>query len=128
MAWDGLTAKQKRFVELFEGNATQAALSAGYSKKTAAAIGKENLRKPLIVAAIRARENKTIRPLIADRETRQKFWTDTMLDSEQEMKDRLKASELLGKSEGDFLDRIEHSGGLDLASAIEEGRRRVAGS
>ena len=33
-----------------------------------------------------------------------------MEDEEQPMKERLKASELLGKSEGDFLDRHEYAG------------------
>ena len=45
-----LTPKQKRFVEeyLVDLNATQAAIRAGYSAKTAQAIGAENLTKPLI--------------------------------------------------------------------------------
>jgi hypothetical protein len=33
-----------------------------------------------------------------------------MLDEEQSMKDRLRASELLGKSGGDFLERREITG------------------
>ncbi len=49
-----LTAKQQRFVEeyLVDLNATQAAIRAGYSEKTAQAIGSENLTKPLIAEAI----------------------------------------------------------------------------
>lgn len=49
-----LTAKQERFVEeyLIDLNATQAAIRAGYSKKTARDIGYENLTKPDIRAAI----------------------------------------------------------------------------
>ena len=45
-----LTDKQQRFVEeyLIDLNATQAAVRAGYSEKTAAEIGSENLRKPQI--------------------------------------------------------------------------------
>jgi phage terminase small subunit len=45
---DELTAKQKRFCEeyVLDWNATQAAIRAGYSEKTAYAIGHENLRKP----------------------------------------------------------------------------------
>lgn len=45
-----LTLKQKRFCEeyLIDLNATQAAIRAGYSKKTAYAIGWENLKKPYI--------------------------------------------------------------------------------
>lgn len=53
---DKLTPKQELFVKeyLVELNATQAAIKAGYSKKTAEVIGFENLRKPKIQAAIQA--------------------------------------------------------------------------
>jgi len=49
-----LNAKQSRFVQeyLIDLNATQAAIRAGYSKKTAHVIGAENLGKPKIAAAI----------------------------------------------------------------------------
>lgn len=49
-----LTAKQQRFVEeyLIDLNATQAAIRAGYSEKTAHSIGAENLIKPEIQKAI----------------------------------------------------------------------------
>jgi phage terminase small subunit len=49
-----LTAKQQRFVDeyLIDLNATQAAIRAGYSEKTAYSIGEENLKKPDIKAAI----------------------------------------------------------------------------
>lgn len=45
-----LTEKQKRFCEYYveEPNAMQAAIKAGYSKKTARNIGHENLTKPYI--------------------------------------------------------------------------------
>lgn len=45
-----LTEKQKRFADEYikSGNATQAAIKAGYSKKTARVIGQENLLKPAI--------------------------------------------------------------------------------
>lgn len=51
---DGLLPKQKRFVDeyLISGNATQAALAAGYSQKTAHQIGLENLKKPLIASIL----------------------------------------------------------------------------
>ena len=49
-----LTPKQQRFVEeyLIDLNATQAAIRAGYSEKTAKSIGQENLTKPDIAKAI----------------------------------------------------------------------------
>ena len=45
-----MTEKQKKFCDYFieTGNATKAAIFAGYSEKTAAVIGAENLIKPNI--------------------------------------------------------------------------------
>lgn len=55
-----LTPKQQRFVEeyLIDLNATQAAIRAGYSEKTAKEIGSENLTKPNIAKAIEEAQNK----------------------------------------------------------------------
>lgn len=55
-----LTPKQQRFVSeyLVDLNATQAAIRAGYSKKTAGSVGHENLNKPEIAAAIAAGRQK----------------------------------------------------------------------
>ena len=52
----GLTPRQQRLVAeyLVDLNATQASIRAGYSTKTAASIGHENLRKPEISAAVQA--------------------------------------------------------------------------
>ena len=49
-----LTPKQQRFVEeyLIDLNATQAAIRAGYSERTAQEIGSENLSKPMVAKAI----------------------------------------------------------------------------
>lgn len=55
-----LTPKQSLFIKeyLIDLNATQAAIRAGYSKKTAEIIGHENIRKPKIAAAIQEEINK----------------------------------------------------------------------
>jgi phage terminase small subunit len=55
-----LTPKQARFVAeyLIDLNATQAAIRAGYSEKTAHVIGPENLGKPIIAAAITEAQDK----------------------------------------------------------------------
>lgn len=55
--WENeLTAKQRAFVReyLIDLNATQAAIRAGYSEKTARQIGEENLSKPDIASAVEA--------------------------------------------------------------------------
>ena len=55
-----LTPKQALFVKeyLVDFNATQAAIRAGYSQKTAQRIGSENLSKPLIQNAIQEAQNQ----------------------------------------------------------------------
>ena len=55
-----LTPKQQRFVAeyLVDLNATQAAIRAGYSPKTAGQVGFENLKKPEIQAAIQKAQQK----------------------------------------------------------------------
>ena len=53
-----MNARQQRFVGeyLVDLNATQAAIRAGYSERTAYSIGHENLKKPEIQKAIRERQ------------------------------------------------------------------------
>ena len=55
-----LTPKQQKFADEYikTGNATQSAIEAGYSKKTAAVIGAENLIKPNIKSYIAERMDK----------------------------------------------------------------------
>ena len=102
-----MTPKQKRFIELYDGNATRAAIAAGYSEKTAYRIGAELLQKTSVSEAIQLREKERLSEAIASREERQIFWSDIMRNVEEKTADRLKASELLAKSNGDFLERVE---------------------
>ena len=55
-----MTDKQKKFCDeyLIDLNATQAAMRAGYSKKTAYSIGDENLRKPELQEYIQKRQKE----------------------------------------------------------------------
>lgn len=105
-----LNARQRAFVEAYCGNATEAALQAGYSPKTAYSIGERLLKKVEIQEALKEREKERLSSLIATREERQRFWTSMMRDEDRKEVDRLKASELLAKSEGDFLERREVTG------------------
>lgn len=70
----GLTAKQKRFAEeyIVDLNATQAAIRAGYSEKTARAIGAENLTKPNIA--------EYIQQLMNERSERTRITADRVLE------------------------------------------------
>lgn len=114
-----LTEKQKRFCDYYieNPNATEAAIKAGYSKKTARSIGAENLTKPHIQKAIYSINDKLKSERIADMSEVKEFWTTTMRDEDEELKERLRASELIAKTNGAFIDKVEHSGGLDISVA-----------
>jgi len=106
----GFTVRQKRFIDFFDGNATQAARAAGY--KHPRRMGSENLSKPDILAAITARETEKNAERILTRQQRQEFWSQVTRDENIELKDRLRASELLGKSQCDFSEkRVLHQEG-----------------
>lgn len=105
-----LTPKQKAFCDEYlinGGNATQAAKSAGYkgNSVTLAAVGKENLRKPLIAAYIAERQAKVESDRIATLEEIQQFRSRVIRGEERDqfdievgMSDRLKAANDLEKA------------------------------
>lgn len=107
-----LTPKQRKFIAFYCGNGIEAARKAGYqgNDATLGAVAYENLRKPQVAKAIKARGDIDIEPLIATRTNRQKFWAKVMNNAKTSMRDRLKASELLGKSEADFIDVQKQAG------------------
>src|SRR5690554_3967144 len=110
-----LTVKQKKFCDYYiqTGNATESAIKAGYSKKTATETGYENLRKPHLAEYIAQRNKVLESDRIADMEEVKEFWTNTLRNEDNDYKDRLKASEYIAKTNGAFLDKVEQSGELD---------------
>ena len=98
-----LTPKQKKFVDAYNGDIKAASKEAG----TSYTYGRELLTKTHIKQAIRDRENKELSPTIASRQKRQQFWTVVMEDGDETMPNRLRAAELLGKSEADFTEKIQ---------------------
>lgn len=126
-----LTQKQQRFVDeyIISGNATQAAIKAGYSKKTAAVTATENLRKPNIKAAIEKRNAEIQSEKTADMTEVMEYLTSVMRGKQTESvatakgvyndipvgaKDRIKAAELIGKRHGAWTDKKEINGNLDI--------------
>lgn len=72
-----MTPKQQRFVDeyLIDLNATQAAIRAGYSAKTAGAIGYESLTKPEIAKAIEAAmSRRSEKTLITQEKVLERLW------------------------------------------------------
>lgn len=110
----GLTDKQQRFVDeyLIDLNATQAAIRAGYSEKTAKEIGSENLTKPNIAKAITEAQEK----LSNKAQVTVEMVVQGLLNEAKDLSEgstqsaRVSAWAHLGKHLGMFKDKIEHSG------------------
>lgn len=135
-----LTAKQRRFVQeyLIDLNATQAAIRAGYSKNSARQVGTENLSKPSIKQAIEEKLKQIDEEKTADAKEIREFWTKVMRGDEKEtvlrydseghqveteidvsMKDRIRASELMGKSFAMFTDKVDSNIDMDLHIEVD---------
>ncbi|APR28065.1 terminase small subunit [Pediococcus acidilactici] len=83
-----LTAKQKKFADNYikTGNATQSAIDAGYSKKTAPTIASENLIKPNIKAYIDKKMREIESDRIMDAQEALEFLTNVVRGKELETK------------------------------------------
>ena len=104
-----LTPKQQAFADYYiqTGNATEAAIQAGYSEKTAKQTGYENLTKPYIQQYIEEKQKELESNRLADITEVREFWTEAMRNPDNSMKDRLKASEMIARTSGAFLDKVE---------------------
>lgn len=130
-----MTPRQQKFCDeyLISGNATDAAIKAGYSPKTAYSMGNENLNKPELKAYIETELDKIHFAKIADAEEVMKYLTAVMRgehteeipllcgDGCQELtqkevgaKERLKAAELIGKRYGLFTDKVGLEGAVPV--------------
>tara|TARA_R110000737_G_scaffold350252_1_gene388699 strand:- start:621 stop:1040 length:420 start_codon:yes stop_codon:yes gene_type:complete len=108
-----LTSKQQLFCEeyLIDLNATQAAIRAGYSIKTAKETGYENLTKPYIA--------EFIQQAMSERSKSTGITANYVLNGIKELTDKLvraddpksayKGYELLGKHLALFSDKIDHT-------------------
>lgn len=118
---NNLTEKQKRFIDYYieTGNATEAAIRAGYSKKTAKQIGSENLAKLdyFIKSKLEAKDKERI----ASQDEVLEFLTRVIRGEELDqfgldasLRDRLESAKLLGQRYGTFTQKVEHSGTIPV--------------
>ena len=139
-----MTAKMQRFCDeyLIDLNATQAAIRAGYSEKTARSIAAENLAKPDIQEYISRRMAEKDTALIADQDEVLKYLTKVMRGQSQsevivvegcgdgcsearamqkapDEKERLRAAELLGKRYGLYTEKVEADVETELTVTIK---------
>ena len=123
-----LTLKQQKFADeyIISGNATDAAIKAGYAKRSAGQIGEQNLKKLEIKKYIEERLAELNSQKIADQEEILQYLTSVMRGEHREetligmgqgfqettymdvgAKDRIKAAELLGKRYSMWTDKQE---------------------
>ena len=135
-----LTPKQQKILDCFDGDYIETAKLAGvthvYVKRLFTDVKYAHFQE-----AVRKRNAKGSSKrgkLIASREERQAFWTEVLLGEDKDpvvtgydeggnavvirippkMADRLKASELLGRSEADFTDKHLHDLGKETAKHV----------
>ena len=130
-----MTPRQRKFCDeyLISGNATDAAIKAGYSPKTAKQTGSENLAKPDLKAYIETELEKLHSAKIADAEEVMKYLTSvmrgqhteqvlklvgdgiqTVTDIDVSAKERIKAAELIGKRYALFSDKMDLGGAVPV--------------
>jgi len=100
-----MTAKQQLYVDAYDGNQVQSAKRAGISVSYAKRIHND----PEFVHVQKILADRIIverKATILDRQGLQEFWTDLTANAEKDA-DKLKASELLAKSETMFTNRTE---------------------
>ncbi|MGN1031660.1 MAG: terminase small subunit [Butyricicoccaceae bacterium] len=136
-----MTEKQKRFADeyLVDSNATQAAVRAGYSKKTAGSIGQENLKKPEIKSYIDEELARLKAENIADAQEVMEYLTSVLrgesrssvlcmagegtqevIEKPPDEKEKLKAAELLGRRYSLFTDKMSVSGAVPVVISGED--------
>lgn len=137
-----LTEKQIRFCEeyLIDLNATQAAIRAGYSEKSARQIAQKMLTKDDIKLYIDELLQQIHNERTADAQEVVEYLTSVMrgecteqtlkfigngeqriTDIDVSSKDRLKAAELLGKRYGLFTDKVDLNADMDLNITVDYG-------
>lgn len=130
-----VNAKQRKFADeyLIDCNATQAAIRAGYSPKTARQIGEQNLSKLDIKEYIEQQLEQIHNAKTADAQEVLEYLTAVMRGEHTEQalrlvgegiqeidtmevsaKDRLKAAELIGKRYGMFKDNVNVAGSVPV--------------
>lgn len=123
-----LTERQRRFCEeyLIDGNASQAAIRAGYSKRSATVVSTTLMKNPQVQAYLKKLLDELHSAKVADAQEVLEYLTSVMRGEQREQtlqligdgmqditaidvaaKDRLKAAWLLGKRYGIFKENVD---------------------
>lgn len=131
--YEGLTTKQRRWFDAYMVNRNQSksAQIAGYggSASTLRTVGHANFKA--LREVIEWYDSESVRSIeiISDLNGIYKFWGTVLTDTKQLMKDRLKASELLGRALGAFdgeLDAMNRAGTDPYKGITEKELKQLA--
>jgi len=125
-ALEPLSVKERMVVQHFcgSGKATWMALEKSYPGEFSKFFVRECLTDIKVIRAIRIFAGYNASGVLHNDEIKQ-FWSKVVMDDEQSMKDRLKASELLGKTHKMFVESVEIGASEDFAKQLSEARERL---
>lgn len=142
--------KQRTFIEAFTSDESEELLmavrTAGFSGNDTylRAMGRKMLNDLTVIKAITERDNyrESRNGVVATRLERQAFWTDLMRNDDKSahpeydannlpkkinipLGSRIKASELLGRSETDFIEKVDVSGNISISDIIQSSYKEL---
>ena len=121
-----MNERQRKFCEYYaaDPNATAAAISAGYSPRSAYSCGQRMLKNAEIQNYLRQLQDQAAAGRIADLEEVKATWTKVLRSDSERTTNRLRAGELLARSAGEFIKprQLSRAGPNDDADAPSEGQ------
>lgn len=146
------TVRQQKFIDYYEGNATEAAIKAGYSEKTAKSQGQRLLTNVDLFALIEKRLESEKSALIANRTEREEILSSILRNNkacevsaltpgvqvgetpegktkfvkiEVVDKDKIKAIDVLNKMDAIYVSKQEHSGSIKSGVTLADGLKQI---
>jgi len=116
-----ITEKQKKFVDeyLITGEKGKSYAKFYKAKGNGAEVNAcRTLKLKAVSDYLKLRNAKMDKSKVAGIEDVRAFWTDILNDKDAKTYDRIKVSELIAKTNGMFIDRVEHSGKIEMPTII----------
>jgi len=116
-----LNARQKSFCEFYvaSGNATESAIKARYSEKTARSIGQRLLTNVDIKKYIKELQEKAKESRILTAREKREWLSEVIKNGNEKLQDRLKALDILNKMDGDYVEKVQLSGEVKTSNPFE---------
>lgn len=110
-----LNARQKAFCEYYvaSGNATEAAIKAGYKEKYAGVNADKLLKNTNIQKYMKELQEKTRVSRIMTAIERREFLTSMIKDGTVKDTDKLRAVDILNKMDGEYTQKVEVNGNIN---------------